>query len=69
MHVLKYNETFYVVYQSKSIIKKVIESQTVQAERKKNTLKDKPWGEIKQTKATQLHLCLLSGISQPHLET
>lgn len=35
MHVLKYNETFYVVYQSKSIIKKVIESQTVQAERKK----------------------------------
>lgn len=42
MQVLKYNETFYVVYQSKSIIKKVIESQTVQAERKKNTLKDKP---------------------------
>lgn len=35
MQVLKYNETFYVVYQSKSIIKKVIESQTVQAERKK----------------------------------
>lgn len=37
MHVLKYNETHYVVYPTKSIIKKVIKSQTVQAERNNQT--------------------------------
>lgn len=67
MHVLKYNETHYVVYQTKSIIKKVSLRQYKQREIIKQRYKDKPWGEIKQMKATQLQLCLLSGLSQPRL--